>query len=104
MNKPINLYESLVEEALLSMADGDEQGVLCDAAAMALNDLPPHYHYRSESLSFITPAEWEDWRFQAQETVRKALAYVRRYPRPQRLWGLREHSSEMPDMDASTGE
>jgi hypothetical protein len=55
-------------------------------------------------MSFITPAEWEDWRFQAQESVRKALAYVRRYPRPQRLWGLREHSSEMPDMDAGTGE
>ena len=104
MKKPINLYESLVEEALLSMADGDEKGVLCDAAAMALNDLPPHYHCRSESMSFITPAEWEDWRFQAQESVRKALAYVRRYPRPQRLWGLREHSSEMPDMDAGTRE
>ena len=43
MSKPINLFESLVEDALLSMADGDEQGVLCDAAAMALNDLPAHY-------------------------------------------------------------
>lgn len=85
MGRPINLFESLVEDVLRQFTDDEEE--LCDAMAMAmaLNGIQPHYYCRPETISMMNAAEMEDCRFQAEESAKKALTYVRHYPKPQKL-------------------
>ena len=81
MGRPINLFESLVDDVLRRLTDDEEE--FCDAMAMALNGIPPHYYCRPETLSMMNAAEMEDCRFQAEESAKKALTYVR--PRVRQL-------------------
>jgi hypothetical protein len=86
MKKPVNHFEHLVQDILRQFTDNED--ALCDAMAMALNDLPPRYYCRPEVLARMKAAEQEDLRFLAETAVRKALAYVRQNPTPQKLWDL----------------
>ena len=84
MGRPVNLFESLVEDVLRRFTDDEEE--FWDAMAMALNGIQPHHCCRPEAISMMNAAETEDCRFQAEESAKRALTYyVRHYPKPQKL-------------------
>ncbi len=75
---PKNYFEKIVHRYISQFLEDEK--LVFDAMALALNNLPPRYYCSDNCMNLITKAHKEDLEYMAEVASKKAIHFVKKHP------------------------